>query len=84
MIYYVTKVQSLTLIEVREPSEIGRRHAFPVRLPKNVKEDSDSDLRFMLISLKNAEAVITVHIKKIERELIRRGSRTQILGYPRE
>lgn len=53
-------------------------------LPKRLKTDSDADLRFQLVSLKNAESALVVHIKRIERELEKRGSHTQILGYHRE
>jgi hypothetical protein len=67
-----------------EQSELGRRRSFPVLLPKRLKSDSDSALRFQLISLKNAEAALVVHIRRIETELKRRGTHTQILGHPRE
>ncbi len=67
-----------------EQSEPGRKHSFNVLLPKRLKTDTDSALRFQLISLKNSEAALVVHIRRIERELKRRGAHTQILGHPRD
>jgi hypothetical protein len=69
---------------LHEESQSGRKYSFPVLLPKRLKTDSDADLRFQLVSLKNAESALVVHIKRIERELEKRGSHTQILGYHRE
>jgi hypothetical protein len=75
------KTEALVLHEKFEP---GRAYAFPVLLPKRLKTESDVDLRLQLVSLKNAESALVVHIKRIERELEKRGSHTQILGYCRE
>ncbi|MHA2299897.1 MAG: hypothetical protein ACXACD_02975, partial [Candidatus Thorarchaeota archaeon] len=65
-------------------SRIGRTHSFKALIPTNLKVDSDRDLRLILVSLRNAESAIAVYIQKIEKELERRGSRTQILGYKRD
>jgi hypothetical protein len=64
--------------------KVGQRRAIPVLLPNSIRNDSDNDLRLELVSLKNAKVAVTVHIQRIERELARRGSHIQILGYPRE
>lgn len=77
-------MQKLEPLILREKSVRGRKHSFPVLLPERLKTDSDTDLRFQLVSLKNAESALVVHIKRIERELEKRGSHTQILGYHRE
>jgi hypothetical protein len=77
-------MQKLEALVFHEISESGRKYSFPVLLPKKLKTDTDADLRIQLVSLKNAESALIVHIKRIERELENRGSHTQILGYPRE
>jgi hypothetical protein len=55
-------------------------HSFNVILPRKLSEHTDSDLRLMLVSLKNARCASTVHILRIERELKKRGSKLTILG----
>ena len=65
-------------------SRLGRKHSFKALIPTNLKEDSDRDLRLILVSLKNAESAIAVYIQRIEKELERRSSRIQILGYKRD
>lgn len=57
-----------------------RKHAFNVILPRKLSEHSDSDLRLMLVSLKNTSVAVSVHIQRIERELRKRGSKLTILG----
>jgi hypothetical protein len=57
-----------------------RKHAFNVILPRKLSKHSDSDLRLMLVSLKNARCASIVHIHRIERELKKRGSSLTILG----
>jgi len=52
-------------------------------LPNSIRTESDNDLRLELVSLKNAQVTVAVHIQRIERELAKRGSHTQILGYRR-
>ncbi|MGD9381002.1 MAG: hypothetical protein PVI03_01005 [Candidatus Thorarchaeota archaeon] len=69
---------------MHEVYQSGRKYSLPVLLPKRLKTDSDADLRFQLVSLKNAESALVVHIKRIERELEKRGSHSQILGYHRK
>ncbi|MHA2312584.1 MAG: hypothetical protein ACXADC_00270 [Candidatus Thorarchaeota archaeon] len=69
---------------MRNESHIGRKHSFNALIPKNLNQDSDRDLRLILVSLKNAESAIGVYIQKVEKELMKRGSRTQILGYKRD
>lgn len=64
--------------------KVGRRLAIPVLLPNSIRKDTDNDLRLELVSLKNAQVAVTVHIQRIERELARRGSHRQILGYRRK
>lgn len=64
--------------------KVGRRLAIPVLLPNSIRKDNDNDLRLELVSLKNAQVAVTVHIQRIERELARRGSHRQILGYRRK
>ena len=56
-----------------------RPHALNVIIPRKISEHSDSDLRLMLVSLKNARSVSTVHIRRIERELMKRGCSLNIL-----
>ncbi len=57
-----------------------RKHAFNVILPRRLSEHTDSDLRLMLVSLKNAKSVSMVHILRIEKELKKRGCDLTILG----
>jgi hypothetical protein len=57
-----------------------RRHSFNVFLPRKLSEHSESDLKIMLVSLKNTLSVSTVHIVRIERELKKRGCSMSILG----
>ena len=56
-----------------------RKRSFNVFLPRKLSKHTDSDLKLMLISLKNAQRASTVHIVRIERELKRRGSSLSIL-----
>ncbi|MFX1603174.1 MAG: hypothetical protein ACFFCK_06775 [Promethearchaeota archaeon] len=69
---------------MRNKSKIGRRRTIPVVLPNSIRTDSDDDLRLELVTLKNAQVTVAVHIQRIERELARRGSHTQMLGYSKE
>lgn len=64
-------------------TKIGRRRPIPIMLPNSIRTESDNDLRLELVSLKNAQVTVAVHIQRIERELAKRGSHTQILGYRR-
>jgi len=57
-----------------------RKHAFSVILPRKLSEHTDSDLKLMLVSLKNTTIAASVHIRKIERELKERGCNLTILG----
>ncbi len=57
-----------------------RKHAFKVVLPRRLSEETENDLRLMLVSLKNARVTTSVHIQRIERELKRRGCRLTLLG----
>jgi len=56
-----------------------RKHAFNVILPRKLSEHTDSDLKLMRVSLKNAINVSMVHLLKIERELKNRGCNLTIL-----
>jgi len=57
-----------------------RKYAFSVILPRKLSEHTDSDLKLMLVSLKNTTIAASVHIHKIERELKERGCNLTILG----
>ena len=57
-----------------------RKHAFNVILPRQLSEHSESDLKLMRVSLKNAISASSVHLLRIERELKKRGSNLTILG----
>nr|KXH75462.1 MAG: hypothetical protein AM324_15280 [Candidatus Thorarchaeota archaeon SMTZ1-83] len=57
-----------------------RSHAFKVVLPRRISEHSESDLKLMLVSLKNTQVATSVHIRRIERELKRRGCSPMLLG----
>lgn len=57
-----------------------RKHAFNVILPRKLSEHTESDLKLMRVSLKNAISASSVHILRIERELKKRGSNLTILG----
>jgi hypothetical protein len=46
--------------------------------------DSDSDLRLSLVSLKNSQAAIGVHIARIEKELSDRGVSRYIIHSDRD
>lgn len=56
-----------------------RKNAFSVILPRKLSEHNDSDLRLMLVSLKNTTVAASVHIHRIERELEKRGSKLTII-----
>ena len=58
----------------------GRVHSLKVILPKKLSNHSNSDLKLMLVSLKNAMTTSTVHISRIEKELRKRGIEPSILG----
>ncbi|MFX1561157.1 MAG: hypothetical protein ACFFBL_11265, partial [Promethearchaeota archaeon] len=50
-----------------------QRHLkFQAILPDRVRSATDNDLRLSLVSLKNAESVIAVHVMRIEQELTNR------------
>jgi hypothetical protein len=57
-----------------------RKHSFAVVLPRRLSEHNESDLKLMLVSLKNARIASSVHILRIERELKKRGCNPTILG----
>lgn len=57
-----------------------RKHTLNIILPRKLSEHTDSDLKLMLVSLRNAISVSTVHLLKIERELKKRGCGLRILG----
>ena len=57
-----------------------RKHSFSVILPRKLANHSDSDLKLMLVSLKNVTIATSVHIGRIERELRNRGNSLTILG----
>jgi len=57
-----------------------REHSFKAIIPRKLSEDSDSDLRLMRVSLKNAIAAASVHLERVERELKKRGSSLKIIN----
>ncbi|MFW9945113.1 MAG: hypothetical protein ACFFB7_08955 [Candidatus Sifarchaeia archaeon] len=57
-----------------------RKHTFKVVLPRRLSEETERDLKLMLVSLKNTRVATTVHIQRIERELKRRGCSLTLLG----
>jgi len=62
-----------------------QRHLkFQAILPDRVKSATDSDLRLSLVSLKNAESVIAVHVKRIEQELTSRKVSKYIIHQERD
>ncbi|MDH4213865.1 MAG: hypothetical protein OEV85_08085 [Candidatus Thorarchaeota archaeon] len=65
-------------------SNNSRIHNFSVILPHRGVKDSDSDLRLSLVSLKNSQAAIAVHIARIEKELADRGVSRYIIHPDRE
>ncbi|MFW9925816.1 MAG: hypothetical protein ACFFDM_03500 [Candidatus Thorarchaeota archaeon] len=56
-----------------------RKHSFNVILPRKLSEQTENDLKLMRVSLKNAISVSTVHMRRIERELEKRGCNLTIL-----
>ncbi len=62
----------------------SRVHNFSVILPQRGVRDSDSDLRLSLVSLKNSQAAIGVHIARIEKELHDRGVSRYIIHPDRD
>jgi len=61
----------------------GRKHTLNVILPKKVSTHTDSELKLMLVTLKNAMVASSVHISRIEKELKERGVDSRILSSPR-
>ncbi len=61
----------------------GRKHTLNVILPKKVSTHTDSELKLMLVTLKNAIVASSVHISRIEKELKERGVDSRILSSPR-
>lgn len=53
-------------------------------LPEKVKSATDIDLRLSLISLKNTQSALAVHVMKIERELSNRGVSKYIIHQDRD
>ena len=56
-----------------------RKHNFNVVLPRKLSAHTNSDLKLMLVSLKNTAIATSVHIHRIERELESRGCNLTIL-----
>lgn len=57
----------------------GRKLRLSIIVPRNLKSNSSTDLKIMLISLKNAISVCSGYSSAIEKELKKRGSVTTIL-----
>lgn len=64
--------------------EQGRKLTFKCCVPHKLSTCSDDDLRVSLVGLKNTLANVTVCIRKIERELERRGAPISILAAMRQ
>ncbi|MFW9958660.1 MAG: hypothetical protein ACFFCT_11375 [Candidatus Odinarchaeota archaeon] len=60
----------------------GRKHTLNVFLPRKIRTHTDSELKLMLVTLKNAIVASSVHISRIEKELEERGSDPRILSSP--
>jgi hypothetical protein len=69
--------------ELSNTAEISKIHNFQVILPKRGLKDSDRDLRLSLVSLKNSQAAIGVHIARIEKELADRKTSKYIIHQDR-
>ena len=52
-------------------------------IPERVKSATNNDLRLSLVSLKNTQAALAVHVMKIERELANRGVSKYIIHQER-
>jgi len=61
----------------------GRKHTLNVILPRKINTHTDSELKLMLVTLKNAMVASSVHISRIEKELKERGTDPRILSSPR-
>jgi len=62
-----------------------QRHLkFHALLPEKLKSATDSDLRLSLISLKNTQSALAVHVMKIEGELSNRGVSKYIIHQDRD
>jgi hypothetical protein len=78
-------IHDKSIHSIRKQSEwannmsMWRTHAFNVILPRKLSDHTDSDLRLMRVSLKNAISVSMVHLLKVERELKNRGCNPRIL-----
>ncbi len=57
-----------------------RKLTFKCCIPAKVSACSDDDLRLSLVTLKNAQANIVVCVKRLERELKRRGVSPSLLA----
>ena len=80
-VHYLTSRNQSNGKRVDRISDVSnwRKHSFSVILPRKLSEHTDSDLRLMLVSLKNTTVAASVHAIKIERELKNRGSKLTIL-----
>ncbi|MFX1367799.1 MAG: hypothetical protein ACFFAY_04300 [Promethearchaeota archaeon] len=57
-----------------------RAHGFKAIIPRRLSEHSESELKLMLVSLKNVRNTSAVHILRIEKELKKRGCQPSILA----
>ena len=67
--------------KVQAPNRDLKLH---VILPRSTIDATDIDLRLSLVTLKNAQEVVTVYTKKIERELEKRGVSKYIIHQHRD
>ena len=79
--YYLNSKNKAKPTQVERFSNFSnlRKRSLNVFLPSRLSKHTDSDLKLMWISLKNAQSVSTVHIVRIERELMKRGCSLSML-----
>lgn len=72
------------VIETTESLSLHKHLRFQTLIPERVKAASDNDLRLSLVSLKNAQSAISVHVMRIERELSSRNVSKYIIHQERD
>jgi hypothetical protein len=65
----ITETTSCAVIETSGKLEQQKNLKFHALIPGRVTSATDNDLRLSLISLKNAQSAIGVHVSRIEHEL---------------
>lgn len=72
------------VIEMTECLTQQRHLKLRALVPEKLKSATDSDLRLSLISLKNTQSAIAIHVMKIESELSKRGVSKYIIHQERD